>query len=61
MPTEEKPESEEIVTIADDKYPYEMENNEETVANLLKPDDEEMGQEAVTITDDIPFRKPDKN
>ena len=57
MPSKEKREREEIVTFADDKYPYEMEDNEETVTNLLEPD-EENGEEVVTIADDIPFRKP---
>ena len=45
-----------IVTIADDVYPYEMEDNGHTVPNLLEPD-EEKGEKIITIIDDIPFQK----
>lgn len=46
----------EIITFADDKYPLEEEELEITVPHLLEPD-EELGQERIVMTDDIPFRK----
>lgn len=45
-----------IETFADDVFPYEMQDNEETVPELLEPD-EEKGEEILTITDDIPFQR----
>lgn len=60
-PDKEKGES--IITIADDVYPYEMEDNVQTVPQLLEPD-EVKGEEILTIPDDVPFqkklRKPNK-
>jgi hypothetical protein len=59
----DKQNGEVIETFADDVFPYEMQDNEETVPELLEPD-EEKGEEILTITDDIPFQKklqtPDK-
>lgn len=52
----DKAKGEFIETIADDIYPYEMEDNEETVPMLLEPD-EEKGEEILIITEDIPFQK----
>ena len=46
-----------IVTISDDVFPYEMQDNEVTVPELLKPD-EEKGEEISTLVDNIPFRRP---
>jgi hypothetical protein len=45
---------EEIIEFADDVSPYEMEEQEETVPDLLEPD-EEKGEQIVRVTDDIPF------
>jgi hypothetical protein len=45
-----------IVTIADDVFPYEKEDNEITVPQLLEPDDEK--EEITALVDNIPFRKP---
>lgn len=56
--TLQKPDKEKGETIqefADDVYPYEMEDNEETVPDLLEPDEVEGNQEIV-ITDDTPFQ-----
>ena len=53
-PNKEK--GEVIESFADDVSPYEMEDNEETVPELLEPD-EEKGEEILTITVDIPFQK----
>ena len=50
-----KDKGEEIVTFADDVSPYLMQDNEQTVPNLLEPDDG-LGQEILTIADDLPFR-----
>jgi len=50
-----KNKGEAILIIADDIYLHEMEENEETVPDLLEPD-EEKGEEVVVITDDIPFQ-----
>jgi len=59
----DKQKGEVIETFADDVFPYEMQDNEETVLELLEPD-EEKGEEILTITDDIPFqsklKKPHK-
>jgi len=52
-PDKEKGES--ILVIADDVYPYEMVDNEETVPHLLEPD-EEKGEQEIIITDDTPFQ-----
>ena len=51
----DKDKGEEIVTFADDVYPYVIQANEQTVPNLLEPDVEK-GQEILTIPDNIPFR-----
>ena len=45
---------EDIVVFVDDASPFEMEDNEATVPELLKPD-KEKGEEIITIADDIPF------
>lgn len=52
----DKQNGEVIETFADDVFPYEMQDNEETVPELLEPD-EEKGEEILTITDDIPFQR----
>jgi len=52
----DKQKGEVIETFADDVFPYEMQDNEETVLELLEPD-EEKGEEILTITDDIPFQR----
>jgi hypothetical protein len=52
----DKQNGEVIETFADDVFPYEMQDNEETVPELLEPD-EEKGEEFLTITDDIPFQR----
>lgn len=52
-PDKEKGQS--IEVIADDVYPYEMEHNEETLPDLLEPD-EEAGEEEIVITDNTPFQ-----
>jgi hypothetical protein len=52
----DKERGESIITIADDVFPYEMEDNVQTVPQLLEPD-EEKGEEILTITEDIPFQK----
>lgn len=51
----DKDKGEEIVTSADDVYPYVIQANEQTVPNLLEPDVEK-GKEILTIPDNIPFR-----
>ncbi|HSA73823.1 MAG TPA: hypothetical protein VLD84_07710 [Nitrososphaeraceae archaeon] len=51
----DKEKGETIEEFADDVYPHELEENEETVPDLLEPD-EEKGEEVVVITDDIPFQ-----
>jgi hypothetical protein len=51
-PDEEKGET--IETIADDLFPSEMVDYEETVPELLEHD-EEKGEELITMIDDIPF------
>jgi hypothetical protein len=53
-PNKEK--GEVIETFADDVFPYEMQDNEETVPEFLEPD-EDKGEEILTITDDIPFQR----
>jgi hypothetical protein len=45
-----------IVTVADDVFPYEKQDNEVTVPQLLEPDEEK--EEVLTLVDNIPFRKP---
>ena len=46
------------MTIADDVYPYEEQDYEATVPQLLEPD-KEKGEEILTMVDNIPFqRKP---
>jgi hypothetical protein len=59
----DKEKGEVIETFADDVFPYEMEDNVQTVPQLLEPD-EEKGEEILTIPNDIPFqkklRKPNK-
>jgi len=52
----DKQKGEVIETFADDVFPYEMQDNEETVLELLEPD-EEKGEEILIITDDIPFQR----
>jgi hypothetical protein len=44
-----------IETIIDDVYPYVTEYNEQTVPELLEPNEEE-GEEALNIPDNIPFK-----
>ena len=51
----DKEKGETIEEFADDVYPHEMEENEETVPDLLEPD-EEKGEDVVVITDDFPFK-----
>lgn len=59
----DKEKGEVIETFADDVFPYEMEDNVQTVPQLLEPN-EEKGEEILTIPDNIPFqkklRKPNK-
>jgi len=59
----DKEKGEIIETFVDDVFPYEMEDNGQTVPQLLEPN-EEKGEEILTITEDIPFqkklRKPNK-
>jgi hypothetical protein len=50
---------EEIIEFADDVSPYEMEEQEETVPDLLEPD-EEKGEQILRMTDDIPFQNLNK-
>jgi hypothetical protein len=45
-----------IVTVADDVFPYEKQDNEVTVPQLLEPDEEK--EEILTLVDNIPFRRP---
>jgi hypothetical protein len=45
-----------IVTVADDVFPYEKQDNEITVPQLLEPDKEK--EEILTLVDNIPFRRP---
>lgn len=54
----DKEKGQKIITFADDKYPLEIEEEdwEITVPHLLQPD-EELGQERIVMTDNIPFRK----
>jgi hypothetical protein len=51
----DKEKGEVIEVFADDVYPYEMEENQETVPDLLEPD-EEKGEEEIVIADDTPFQ-----
>lgn len=51
---------EQILTIADDVYPFEEMEYEEGVPELLEPD-EEKGEQLLVITDDIPFNAKNKN
>jgi hypothetical protein len=51
----DKEKGELIQVFADDVYPYEMQENEVTVPDLLEPDEEE-GEEEIVIADDIPFQ-----
>jgi hypothetical protein len=45
-----------IVTLADDVYPFEKQNYEATVPQLLEPKDET--EEVITLVDNIPFQRP---
>jgi hypothetical protein len=63
----DKEKGEEIVTFADDVYPYEMYDNDEdeeieieAMPELLKPD-KEKGEEIITMTDDVPFLDSDSS
>ena len=50
-----KPDKDEVfIEFADDVGPYEKQECEETVPDLLEPDEDE---EEIVITDEIPFRK----
>lgn len=44
-----------IEVFADNVYPFEMEENQETVPQLLEPD-EEKGEDVIVIADDTPFQ-----
>ncbi len=44
----------------DDKYPFQKVDCQETVPNLLEPD-EEAGEKILTIIDDIPFQNHNQN
>ena len=52
-----KGKGEAIVTFVDDVFPYEMQDYEETVPQVLRPD-REKGEEILTRADNIPFGRP---